>query len=487
MCAGLSVSTSTPFLFFIGGGGQVKLWWARPRPDEGFPVSSTQTRPSTAPSSMEGGTLADNCRQDGLFSPTGTSGPILSPGHERPSTADWTPSSRNHDASSAPAEAADRPHLGAGGGGNSGATSPDRRNSVFTLDVLRPSADAGGGTAAQLIHAGPELWAGLGRPSDHPSSASGIGVPSPLAASTAYSVRLSRSTATGQPASTVEGVVVTAPPPPVLEPAAAERHEAPPGAVAGEGVGAVTLKIVWSTAIDNSFLPVGVEPPPVSYALEMAHACEAGPPSAGLGGTAAKAVQKVARGRRAPPDVSPVTGAAPAAAAGRPSSPNKTRPATTAKDIPVRKDPGVGQCWTLGASSWGRPRARADQFRIVWRAGEEEQAANGGEMEARTPPLPPGMRFAFRVRAECCFGVAVSAVTVYQTALVAPVPPKVSVVVIGEWGRFWRLDISSQAVAILAYRRRDGSLTGLLKPRQGDVDIHKGWLLRQLLRSNRHQ
>lgn len=313
-----------------------------------------------------------------------------------------------------------------GGEAGTEAPPPDQQKCAsFTLDVLHPEAD-GGGTAARSIHSGPELWTDLARSSSLPSASSGAGVLPTLAPSTAYCVRLSTKTTAAQPETAVEAVVVTAPPAPVLEPATAgEKKETSPEAIAGEelgAVGAVTLKAVWNTGIDTSFLPVGVEPPLVLVALEMAQACEAGPPTHGAGGTETKVARNMASGQNAPPAFSFPSPRGAAAADG--SSPtNAARSPDSAQEIPVRKDAGFGQCWTLGSSSWSKPKKRAEGFRVVWTG--EEAGAEGGLMEALTPPLPPGVRFAFRVRVECSFGVAVSAATVYQTAVVAPMPPKV--------------------------------------------------------------
>lgn len=316
----------------------------------------------------------------------------------------------------------------AGGDASTGILPPGHQKpAFFTLDVLQPPEADEGGTAARLIHPGPELWTDLAR-SSSPASSSGVSSLPKLAPSTAYCVRLSTRTTTAQPETAVEAVVVTAPPAPALEPepATAEDDEASPETTtAREGsgvVGAVTLKAVWNTGIDASFLPVGVEPPPVSFALEMAHSSQAGPPTHGAGGTATKVARNVASGQNAPPAFRFLS-ARNAAPANSSSPTNAADPSCTAQEIPVRKDVGSGQCWTLGSSSWGKPKMRGDGFRVVWTG--EAASAEGGLMEALTPPLPPGMRFAIRVRAECCFGVAVSAATVYQTAVVAPLPPKV--------------------------------------------------------------
>lgn len=294
---------------------------------------------------------------------------------------------------------------------------PERqKRAFFTLDVLRPEAN-GGGTAAWSIHSGPELWTDLARvlPS---SSASSVGALPTLAPSTAYCVRLSTKISTAQPETKVEAVVVTSPPAPFLEPEPATPEEK------GSGVArAVTLKAVWNAGIDTSFLPAGVKPPPVSFALEMAYASEAGPSTHGAGRTAAKVARNTSSGHNAPP-VFPFSSARNAAAADSSSPTNATRSSGGAQEMPVRKDAGVGQCWTLGSSMWGNPKTKNGCFRVVWTG--EEARAEGGRVAALTPPLPPGMRFAFRVRAECRFGVAVSAATVYQTAVVAPLPPKVS-------------------------------------------------------------
>lgn len=311
----------------------------------------------------------------------------------------------------------------AGGEASTEAPLPDQqKRAFFRLDVLQAGAD-GEGTAAQQIHAGTELWTDLARPSSS-SSASSVDALTTLAQSTAYCVRLSTKTTPVQPETTVEAVVVTAPPAPVLEPATAEKVDSAEAST-GEGsdvVGAVPLKVTWNTRIDTSFLPAGVKPPPISFAVEMAHAREAGPPTHGVGGTATKVAKFVAPGHHAPPAFSFPSGRSAAVEEPTPST-KAARSSGRAQEILVRKDAGFGQCWTLGSSSWGNPNTRAEGFRVVWTGGKEW--AEGGTMEALIPPLPPGMRLAFRVRAECRFGVAVSAATVYQTAAVAPMPPKV--------------------------------------------------------------
>ena len=372
---------------------QVKLWWAQPRADSGFTTPPAQARPATAPpSSSPHNTLTDRLQTHHHAA----KGSASSPTRGRPSTA---------------AEVVKRRLVVVGGEARTETIPPDQqKRALFTLGVFQPRAD-GGGTEVRRIHSGPELWADLAR-APRSSSASGVGALPELVPSTAYCVRLSTTTTHAQPETAVEAVAVTAPTAPVLEPepATAEEEEAPPDqATVGEesGVaGAVTLKAAWNASIDETFLPAGVEPPPVTFALEMANASEAGPPTHGACGTAATVARNTASGQNAPP-------AFPPASARR-----------SAAEIPVREDAGFGQCWTLGSSSWGKLMPRAEGFRVVWRG--EGATAEGGRVEALTPPLPPGMRFAFRVRAECRFGVSVSAATVYQTAVVAPLPPKVS-------------------------------------------------------------
>lgn len=260
----------------------------------------------------------------------------------------------------------------------------------FALDVLDPVTGA-----MQLVHCGPESWADLGR-----SMPTGI----PLAPATAYFVRLSARISAEQPESGVDGVVITAPPAPVLELVGG-------GAQGDEAGGAATLKAFWTAGIHTQVLSGEENPPPFSVALEMAYAWENGPPTHGVGGTV-RPSSRVTAGRAA---VAFPTGFA--AVADKGSDGNGSN-AVGEGGIVVRKDAGGGQCWTLGSSSWGKPGCAAGKFRVVWTGVD-------GEAEAFTPPLPPGMRFAFRVRVECCFGVAVSAATVYQTAPMVPLPPKV--------------------------------------------------------------
>eukprot|EP00903_Cladosiphon_okamuranus_P005715 g5674.t1 len=393
--------------FVVGGVPQVKLWWALPRPDTDFTTSPAQTRPATAPPSPSPHKTLSEHRQNRHHGPTKDSTPSLT--QDRPSTA---------------AEVMGR-RLVMGREASTEALPPERQKTCacFKLDILQPEAD-GGQTAERSIYSGPELWANLVR---IPASASRVSALPPIAPSTAYCVKLSTKTSIAQPDTAVEAVVVTAPPAPFLEPepaTPAEKEASPDEVVAGEGsglVGAVTLKAAWNVGIDTSFLPAGVEPPPVSFALEMAHASEAGPRTHGPGGTATKVPRNSASCQDSPPAF-PFASARSAAATDSPSPANAARPLSSAQEVPVRKDAGYGQCWTLCSSSWGRPKTRAEGFRVVW-TGEEARAEEG-RIEARTPPLPPGMRFAFRVRAECRFGVAVSAATVYQTAVVAPLPPK---------------------------------------------------------------
>lgn len=283
-----------------------------------------------------------------------------------------------------------------------GASGPSHYPS-FVLSVLDPVS-----RGMQLVHSGMERWTELGR-----SWSNGVS----LAPSTAYFVNLSATMTATQPESVAEGVVITAPPAPALE--LVERG--------GEGEGGmVTLKAFWTTDVDSCFLPAGENPPPFSIALEMAHVLEAGSPTRGLGCTLRPA-PRIASGRSALASPRGSTAVVTPAVeeegvvllsesltlAGGVHSVNVT------EEISVRKDADGGQCWTLSSSSWGKPGCPGGDFRVVW-------MGFGGETEAFTPQLPPGMRFAFRVRLECCFGVAISATTVYQTAPMVPLPPKVT-------------------------------------------------------------
>lgn len=288
-------------------------------------------------------------------------------------------------------------------------------NSSFSLDVLHPAKGV-----LRHVRWGPELWADLGM-----SSARSV----PLASATAYPIRLSARMASGQPEGSIDGVIVTSPLAPVLELLAGAG-----GGEAGER-GAVSLRASWARGIDTSLVPPGKNPPTMSIALEMAHAWEAGPPTRGLG-CALPPAFRVASGRVAiasPRGPNALTGEFPAGeahdgeevpageattAGSKTSSSLSTHRSTGAQDVIVKTDTCGGRSWTLGSSSWTKLGCRTDDFRVVWRG-------SNGETEALTPLLPPGMRFAFRVRVECCFGVAVSTSTVYQTATMVPVPPTV--------------------------------------------------------------
>lgn len=316
-----------------------------------------------------------------------------------------------------------RPALGVARRDDFDAPPSGKQNPIFALSTLVPAIDDEDATS-RSVYSGPRLWADLSR-SLSPSPGSDAGVLPTLAPSTAYCVRLSTKTSPVQPESVVDGVVITAPPAPSIETVAGREAEVPSGAVAGEGVGVVALKAVWRTDLNTSFLPAGVEPPLWSIALEMAQACEAGPAAGGVGGTATKIAQPAPSERRTPQAAHSRATAMSSVVADPTApvaSPNAARTANVAPEVPVRKDAGGGQCWTLSSSSWGKPSNRAEGFRVVWKGAA---GAEGGLVEVTVPPLAPGMRFAFRVRLECCFGVAVSAATVYQTAVVAPVSPQV--------------------------------------------------------------
>ncbi|CBJ31425.1 hypothetical protein Esi_0255_0016 [Ectocarpus siliculosus] len=271
-------------------------------------------------------------------------------------------------------------------------------------------------------YSGLRQWLGLGR---YPEffSANGAGVCAELATSTAFAVGLCTKATDSQPESEVQAVVVTAPPAPVMEPIAVANDSAAAEAE-GEVFGAVTLKATWRTDIDQRHLPAGIDLPPLLIALEMAHIPEAGLSARGVGETAAKVSQN---GQQASSPGTAALTTATATVDGRavsPTSPNTARPSSGTQNIPVRTDAGFGQSWTLGSSSWGRSRSRAEEFEIVWRGEEGGAGTEKGVVEAQSPPLPPGMRFLFRVRVECRFGVAVSASTVYETAPVVPLSPK---------------------------------------------------------------
>ena len=290
-------------------------------------------------------------------------------------------------------------------------------NPSFSLDVLHPAKGV-----LRHVRWGPELSTDLGMSSARSA---------PLASATAYPVRLSARMASGQPEGSIDGVIVTAPLAPVLELLAGAR-----GREAEEG-GAVSLRASWARGIDTSFVIPGDSPPTMSIALEMAHAWEAGPPTRGLG-RALPPTFRVASGRvaiaspRGPNALAEdylageahvgeeVLAGEATTAGSKTSSSLSTHRSAGVQDLIVKTDTGGGRCWTLGSSSWTKLGCRTDDFRVVWRGCN-------GETEALTPRLPPGMRFAFRVRVECCFGVAVSAATVYQTATMIPVPPTVRV------------------------------------------------------------
>lgn len=274
---------------------------------------------------------------------------------------------------------------------------------VFMLDVLDPVS---GGM--RPVYSGPETWTDLGR-SSSPNDV-------PIAPANAYFVRLSARISSGQPESAVGGVVLTAPRAPILELM---------GGGVAEGTGAATLRAFWTTDVNTSFLPTGDSLPQFFTTLEMAQAWGAGPTERGVGGTATQAFRGTAPGRRyahSPRDIEAgesgkTRNGSSLASNGKPPS-----EAGDAADADVKVDAGGGLCWTLGSSSWDKPGSGspAGRFRVVWKGFD-------GEAEAFTPSLPPGMRFAFRVRIECCYGVALSPVTIYQTATVVPSPPKVRI------------------------------------------------------------
>lgn len=298
-----------------------------------------------------------------------------------------------------------------------------QQHPLFTVTLLEPATDGEGAPIRRRVYSGPRQWLGLGR---YPEfySASGAGVFAELAPSIAFTVGLCTKATDSQPESEVQAVVVTAPPAPVMEPVAVANDSAAAEAE-GEVFGAVTLKATWRTDVDQSYLPAGTELPPLSIALEMAHISEAGLSAHGGWETAAKVAQNGPHVSSPRSAALAMTTATVDGRAVTPTSPNTIRSSSGTQDIPVRTDVGFGQSWTLGSSSWGRPRSRAEDFEIVWR-GEEGGAETEKEVaEAHSPPLPPGMRFFFRVRVECRFGVAVSASTVYETAPVVPFSPTV--------------------------------------------------------------
>ncbi|CAB1111661.1 unnamed protein product [Ectocarpus sp. CCAP 1310/34] len=371
--------------FVVGESPQVKLWWAEPKPDlESSTAPSAFVRPSSAPP------FATPARGRGSHRLALVEAQESPPGRQSISVAV----------------------------GDRSAVSPyAQQHPLFTVTLLEPATDGDHPPLRRRVYSGPQQWLGLGR---YPEflSASGAGVFAELAPSTAFAVGLCTNATDSQPESEVQAVVVTAPPAPVMEPIAVANNSAAAEAE-GEVFGAVTLKATWRTDIDQRYLPAGIDLPPLSIALEMAHVSEAGLSARGVGQTAAKGAQN---GQHAS---SPRTAAlATATVAVSPTSPNTVRPSSGTRDIPVRTDAGFGQSWTLGSSSWGRLRSWAEEFEIVWRGEEGGAGKEKGVVEAQLPPLPPGMRFLFRVRVECPFGVAVSASTVYETARVAPLSPK---------------------------------------------------------------
>ncbi|CAM9827856.1 unnamed protein product [Scytosiphon promiscuus] len=334
--------------FVVCGTPQVKLWWAKARSDAHHTdaVSSPRrcpatARPATAPPSTAPATATHRGNDRHPRSGFSDSSPSFG---DRPFTAE---------------EVARRIEVDMVARDDVGAPSSVQQNPFFRLEALVPPTADGGDTTTSSVYSGTGLWADLlGFRS--PSLGSGADVLSTLAPSTAYCVRLSARIGAAQPESVAEGVVITAPPAPGINPAAAREPVASLGtaAGAGEGVGMVTVKAVWRTDIDKSFLPAGVELPPWSIALEMAQACEAGPVTGGMGGTATTAAQPAPSERR-PQQVdlsrastTPISAADHGSGA---ASPYAARAAGVALEVPVRDDAGVGQCWTLNSSSRSFP------------------------------------------------------------------------------------------------------------------------------------
>lgn len=272
--------------------------------------------------------------------------------------------------------------------GGSGALRLPRQSPSFVLGILdREIGDM------RAVYSGPRRWADLGR-----SAVRGI----PLAPGTAYLVRLSARTALAYPKGSINGAVITAPPAPILEPVITK----------GQGsAGATMVKVLWKTTIDTRFIPPEECLPPFSVAVEMAHSWEATSPSRGAGGVIRQTF-RAASGRAA------LTATQKCGALQKSTA--RTRTGLTGSDsVAVLKDSSGGQCWTLDSSSWDKLGDAAGRFRVVWRGSSRDD-------EVFSPCMPPGMRFAFRIRVESPFGVAVSAVTVYQTAPIVPLPPKVN-------------------------------------------------------------
>lgn len=301
---------------------------------------------------------------------------------------------------------------------------------LYTLEVLDPVS---GGM--RLAYSGLQRW------TDVPHASPTV----PVEPGTAYFLRLSAKATAEQAASWASGVVLTAPPAPVLELVGGGAALSEPTALTGNvgesangaASGGVTLRVFWVGAVDTSFFPTAIDGEldysgasgkeylaPSSVALEMARAWETSPTDRGAGGITRK---RMVGGRASRTSV----------AAGHPSMleeggtssllssgdrRNRISAGVANGDLgTVRKDAGGGLCWTLDSSNWDRHpgRTTAGAFKVVWRGFD-------GETEAFTPKLPPGMRFAFRVRIECRWGIAFSAATVYQTASVLPPPPRVS-------------------------------------------------------------
>ncbi|CAN0420170.1 unnamed protein product, partial [Ectocarpus sp. 8 AP-2014] len=377
--------------FVVGESPQVKLWWAGPKPDlESSTAPSALVRPSSAPP------FATPARQRGRHR--------LAPAEE---ALDSSPG---------------RHSTAVTVGESSGVSPYAQQHPLFTVTLLEPGTDGEDTPIRRQAYSGLRQWLGLGR---YPEvfSANGAGFFAELATSTAFAVGLCTKATDSQPESEVQAVVVTAPPAPVMEPIAVANDSAAAEAE-GEVFGAVTLKATWRTDIDQRYLPAGIDLPPLSIALEMAHISEAGLSARGVGETAAKVSQN---GQQASSPRTAALATATTTVDGRdvsPTSPNTARPSSGTQDIPVRTDAGFGQSWTLDSSSWGRSRSRAEEFEIVWRGERGGTGTEKGVVEAQSPPLPPGMRFLFRVRVECRFGVAVSASTVYETAPVVPLSPK---------------------------------------------------------------
>ncbi|CAM9673405.1 unnamed protein product, partial [Choristocarpus tenellus] len=227
--------------------------------------------------------------------------------------------------------------------------------------------------------------------------------------STAYQLQLSCAATPDQAMASALGYVLTAPPSLMLEPELnteikTNSELGTPGMTERSPGSGVVLRAFWGQGIDTSLLGSREPPPCFSYILEMAESIEIGPPGQGAGGgtwagdrycdVLAAAFSRSGEARTGTEEMPGV----PAVAGGV-----------------VREDSLGGISWALGSSAF--KGGGASEFRVVWK-GDSAQA------EASTPELPPGMRFAFRICIESNLGIAVSAVTVYQTAPVVPPAPK---------------------------------------------------------------